>query len=619
MSATTLPPTALPSWPLDDEAISAICADQDAALARNAPIAGVAVVTGAGVSVSVRNGHLVVQDGLGSSRRERRFPRVAPQQEKLSRLVIEAGSGMLTLDALTWCRAVGVVVIGLDHFTGQPTFATLPEGPRDARLTRALALAGSQDGNGRDNPVGVGLRIVRRLLQAKLAGHWDIAGRLLGDETASDTIGVVGAGLEQCDTIDEMRQLEASAAAVYFNVWEKHPATVPMFVKRDAGRVPAAWAVYPGRRSEIGAGAANRRATHPTNAMLNYCFTLARVESGIALSRLGVDPALGVLHADMPRRDSLACDLSEVARPAVERYVLELLAARSFRRADFLEGREGEVRLGMSLRSELAGTMGMWSKEVGPYAEAIRNTLAKSVRSDASASAGLGETAPLTGARRKAAARAVVARKGAGADGAGAVDRDAGVPASSDDDEIAVSATRAAGDDVAVTAVPTNGAAAAVIAVGHKAALKAVRPKVRPRRTTLFRCLTCGGEVHNPRHVRCEACISADPRQAPALRATRAAAISSARQAEAGWSRHHPSGPLDPTWWREVCRPALAGLTIRDIVTATGCAKSSVSDWRSGRYVPHPMHWEALAKLAGIEPPGTTQPGRNVESQEAAG
>jgi len=123
---------------------------------------------------------------------------------------------------------------------------------------------------------------------------------------------------------------------------------------------------------------------------------------------------------------------------------------------------------------------------------------------------------------------------------------------------------------------------------------------------SVYTCPDCGVPVGSARRVRCDACVSADPSHSPGLRQSRARAISSRRRAEAGWSAHHPAGPLDPTWWEGTCRPALSGVSLRAIIDATGCAKSTVSEWRSGKHVPHPMHWETLADLAGVAPPEAT-------------
>jgi len=226
------------------------------------------------------------------------------------------------------------------------------------------------------------------------------------------------------------------------------------------------------------------------------------------------------------------------------------LQVRSFRKADFIECAEGEVRLGMSLRQEMVGTMPLWANEVAPYAEALRNLLAGSVRSGAT------ETAPLTNARRKAAAR------------------------------------KRTNGDISVRAA-------------REAAMVRMRAKQggsdHDNRLALWRCPDCGGAVSNPRRVRCDSCIDADPVQTTELRQARARAISARRQTEAGWSaEHHPGVFVDRRWATEVLLPALGKLKLREVMAAPGVAKSTASGWRSGRSVPHPMHWEVLAGLAGV-------------------
>jgi len=538
---------AVASPSLSDTDVAEIVADQDAALAHLEPAAGVALVLGAGAKVTVRLGQLFVEDGIGPARRTRTFPRVAPPTKRLSRLVVEAGSGLVTLDALSWCRALGVVVVGLDR-DGEPAWSTLPDGARDARLTRALALAGARG----DDPVGCA--IVNHVLRAKLTGEANVLRNLLQRRDAAETIASLATCIEAAATTDEARQLEASAAAIYFDAWSDHAACVPVFARRDASRVPSSWSTYHGRRSAIGAGATNRRASHPTNAILNYCFTLLRAEAAIALTRLGLDPSLGVLHADTVGRDSLACDLAEVARPAVERYVLDLLATRSFRRVDFLEGPSGEVRLGMSLRQELGASCPGWATALAPHAEAIRNLLARSVREAGSSRSAVSETAPLTGARRKAAAAEVQQRRSA--------------------------ATKAA-----MTAIRSTTPA----------------KRTAPATTSLWSCPDCGSRVTNPRHVRCASCIAADPAQSPSIRASRGQAIAARKRALATWEKAIPGVVYDPAVFVRDILPGLAAVKLTAIMEAAHCSKSYASTIRSGRWTPHVSTWAALAQLAAVE------------------
>ena len=62
------------------------------------------------------------------------------------------------------------------------------------------------------------------------------------------------------------------------------------------------------------------------------------------------------------------------------------------------------------------------------------------------------------------------------------------------------------------------------------------------------------------------------------------------------WRRENPHAVVDPEVYRRQILPGLAAVPPREIIAVTGSSKSSASSYRSGRSIPHPMHWAALAK-----------------------
>jgi CRISPR-associated endonuclease Cas1 len=89
---------------------------------------------------------------------------------------------------------------------------------------------------------------------------------------------------------------------------------------------------------------APRAATNPVNALLNYVYSLLESESRLAVLSAGLDPTLGVLHADQRNRDSFALDAMEPIRPAVDAFVLDLLEERVLTSRDFAELPNGICR-----------------------------------------------------------------------------------------------------------------------------------------------------------------------------------------------------------------------------------------------------------------------------------
>jgi hypothetical protein len=102
---------------------------------------------------------------------------------------------------------------------------------------------------------------------------------------------------------------------------------------------------------------------------------MLEAEARIAALSVGLDPGMGMLHADLPRRDSLACDLMEAVRTEVDAFVLELLRSRTFGAKDFFETREGVCRVLPPLTRVLAETGPRWAKAIGPVAEMVARTL----------------------------------------------------------------------------------------------------------------------------------------------------------------------------------------------------------------------------------------------------
>jgi len=534
--AATTPDTANTDTTGDPDGTVAGLTDRLGQLYQRDDHAGVCVADGYGIAIRVHGGALEIDDGLGPFRRRRRYNRAT---HGLTRVVILGDAGIISIEAFRWLDALGIPLVVTDRHTTRPLLVTAARDSDDARIRRVQAAAV-------DRPVGV--VIARALIEAKITGHARVARDRFGNVEQADNLDRLAAAVETATTIGEVRQLEAVAASVYWAAWSDHPATIPHFTVPDRRRVPAHWLRYDTRRSTLGSANGNRAAERPTNALLNYGFALAETEATIACRAVGLDAGLGIVHADTRGRASLALDLLEAVRPAVETYVLDLLAERTFTRADFHELPDGQVRLVGAVRHDLATTLPLWRETVAPWAERV----ARYVADDATGKIKVG--APLSGANRKAAAAEVIAR---------------------------VAAARAA------KTAPT-------------------RQQPRDERTGRYNCPGCGAPVTNPRRVRCDACVSADPSHSPGLRQSRARAISARRQAEAGWSAHHPAGPLDPAWWEDTCRPRLAEVKVGAIMRACGVSKSSASGWRSGKHVPHPMHWETLAGLAGVAPPEPT-------------
>jgi len=111
-------------------------------------------------------------------------------------------------------------------------------------------------------------------------------------------------------------------------------------------------------------------------------------------------------------------------------------------------------------------------------------------------------------------------------------------------------------------------------------------------------CPDCGQPVANHRHVRCDACIAADPAQTTEIRGRRGAAIAARKRALSEWEKANPGAVYDPELFRREIWPSLGAVPLAEIVKAIGCSKASASDIRRGKQTPHVSTWAALEHLS---------------------
>lgn len=129
------------------------------------------------------------------------------------------------------------------------------------------------------------------------------------------------------------------------------------------------------------AGRNRRPPRDPVNACLSLGYTVLHAQAIQACTTTGLDPLLGFYHRPAFGRESLASDLIEPLRPAVDLWVWELLRSRSLCEDHFSHG-NGACLLGKAGRQIFYTS---WSEHVHPWARWLRRqcqTLARQLRND---------------------------------------------------------------------------------------------------------------------------------------------------------------------------------------------------------------------------------------------
>jgi CRISPR-associated endonuclease Cas1 len=326
------------------------------------PQHGVVTLFGYGISAYVDRGHLVLEDGVGPNRRTARFARV---RHGLRRLIVIGSNGSISFAALRWLADQKAAFVLLER-DGSVLATTGPVCPSDSRLRRAQSLA---------NNSHVGTDIARELISRKLVGQERVIREKLRRVDVADSIANYRASLMHAQTTAEIRYLESVAAQAYWLAWRFIPIKFP---QSDLDRVPVHWRTFGTRKSPI--TGSQRLAVDPLNAMLNYLYAVLESESRLALAALGLDPGIGVIHVDVPSRDSFACDLMEAVRPEVDSYLYDWVTREPLRRSWFFEESDGNCRLMGSFAERLSETSATWGAAVAPVAEWLSRKLWSTLR-----------------------------------------------------------------------------------------------------------------------------------------------------------------------------------------------------------------------------------------------
>jgi CRISPR-associated endonuclease Cas1 len=485
---------------------------------------GVLTLYGYGIRITMQAGHLQVEDGIADERRRLRVPRV---NHRLKRLVCIGDDGFVTLAALRWLSDVGASFVMLDRL-GKVRVVTGPASPSEARFRRAQALA---LGN------GTAVKIAHELISAKLIGQEVLVREKLRNIRAADAIAVLRGRLDNAADLNAIKGIESRAAALYWDAW--HDLQI-LFPRKDANRIPSHWLTFGSRHSPLTGGP--RLSINPANSILNYTNAVAESECRLAACTCGLDPGLGFLHTDTANRDSLALDLIETIRPAIEAWILDWLMREPLRRSDFVETANGNCRLSSILCSKLSETAPIWGKLVAPWAEHVAHFLRGSLSSRPHS--GKAFSTPLTQAHRRKANGAL--SPAVKTPTVGRVCHGCGTP------------TRVGRNCPKCGREISRGKLVELAKAGRIAALG---PEARKKHSETQR-----------RHHAAKRAWQSTPKTA--------------------W-------PDEATYLREI-QPRLASVTISTISSTLGVCESYAADIRTGPHRPHPRHWQALAKLVEL-------------------
>jgi CRISPR-associated endonuclease Cas1 len=384
----------------------------------------------------------------------------------------------------------------------------------------------------------VAVRIGCELIFQKLQEQERVLREVLKDSVSVHVVASARSQLDDTKTVRAVRQLESQAAQAYWSTWHRLPVNFPV---SDLRRAPEHWRTFGTRKSPL--TGSPRLAVNPANAMLNYMYALLESEARLAASAVGLDPGIGFLHVDTDARDSLACDLMEPVRPKVDAFLLGWIRTQPLRREWFFEQRDGSCRLMASFASRLSESAPAWRQHVAPIAEWVSHMLWATFKHGRK---WMSAPTPLTQSKRRDAK---------------------GKP--------------------------------------HLPSLSLPEPP--------HLCRTCGRNATRG-YERCGSCRAAIATEKLVKAAEKGRMLSHLPDATAkriaGRRRHAAAirawkSTDQPEWlteevYRRDIQSKLASVKLPTLMAAMGISKPYAINIRSGKRVPHPRHWKALAQLTGV-------------------
>lgn len=508
------------------------------------PRSGVLALSGWRLALGVHAGHLRLSEGVDGDQREGCLTRTAG----LRRLLLIGRTGYITLSAVGWLHDVGAHLLLLDY-DGAPLLRSASLGRDVPQLRRAQALAVGSD---------PGLALVRALLREKLDGQARLMARL--DPPTAALIRQQMADLESATSPASLRTVEGQAAYAY---WARLAPLPLRFTREQAStHLPAHWRTVGSRLSML--SGSPRQATSPAHALLNYLYALLEGEAHLACLGVGLDPGLGLLHADQPARPSLLFDLMEPVRPSVDAWWLALLQRRTFRARDFIETARGECRLRgprSALAEELAQTLPHWRKAIAPVAERVADALLHSLLQEPGKRL---IATPLT-QQRRSEGRAPFRRH----------------PARLAPESRPQATCRQCGD-----ALP-RGREATCSDTCYRPYMREV---VRP------------ANLHGTERLQALRAQGQDPSRSTVALTSLGETQRQRAAARGAWERTHDRQAYTAEAFRRDVLPGLAEQPLSALMRTTGLSVRYCSLIRRGESIPHPLYWEALRTLTNPAP-----------------
>lgn len=290
----------------------------------------VKLLSGYGLSVKLKNNHLVLTDGYNPFTDEQQKEEWFITQIPYEKIVI-SGKGYLSTEAISLLCENNKNIVLTDS-SGHPV--SLINGCMESMTASNYRIAQYDTFRNHEKQK----YLCKQTIKAKLESQIQFL-KSLDREDSSETIYKLEENIKELDS-DDSEKVEAKSAQSYFRYFTS--LFDPKF-KFDSRNQPAI-------------GNRKRRASDPINALLNYGYSILAGQISKYVTGIGLDPYFGFMHKQHTGYQPLVYDMMEPFRWLVESTVYHVANTKddrhSIRMKDYAWTRDGTIVLSNEIKKK---------------------------------------------------------------------------------------------------------------------------------------------------------------------------------------------------------------------------------------------------------------------------
>lgn len=309
------------------------------------------LVLGPYAALRVRGGALEIKHGPHDDRQTIRIDIDADPKPRA--ILFDSHGEFMTGEAIRWCARYSIT-LALPGGPGR--LITMVETALETKTNTMTRMRDIDPSIIRAQCAADSVRVAREIVRAKIGAELNATipdAKARGREFEEWDI-----KLNSARSVAEIMIVESRAAASHWRTFRDAGLR-----ERKNGNLPRSWLRF-AQRNKGAAFLGNQHASHPINAMLNYCYIVEAGRLAKALAAQGLCLSIGYLHSEKKGRNSLVWDAIEPLRPAIDAKVFAFVEAHEFARRDFPQSGYNVHRLSRNVTQLLLHQASLPSREI---------------------------------------------------------------------------------------------------------------------------------------------------------------------------------------------------------------------------------------------------------------